>query len=184
MENAAQKKKEREQEQLLQKENLSLQLSKYGGLWDSEEDVVKNLQLLKTEGEKRLALKVQLNFRNVLLTKCEKSPFHLSSGGKMKPVNEIRDNLFKIIKWSIPEDTNELDNNFSVIIGEDVLENQKLKSAELAKKERQKESQPTVSSRVSPPPPGCLKEKNHPPPNFSHPWVPRILIPPPQVKFF
>ena len=47
MENAAQKKKEREQEQLLQKENLSLQLSKYGGLWDSEEDV-KNLQLLKT----------------------------------------------------------------------------------------------------------------------------------------
>ena len=113
MENAAQKKKEREQEQLLQKENLSLQLSKYGGLWASEEDVVKNLQLLKTEGEKRLALKVQLNFRGkVLLTKCEKSLFHLSSGGKMKPVNEIRDNLFKIIKWNIPEDTNKVDNNF------------------------------------------------------------------------
>ena len=33
--------------------------------------------------------------------------------------------------------------------------------------------------------PPCLKEKNpSPPPNFSQPWVPRILIPPPQVKFF
>ena len=58
--NAAQKKKEREQEQLLQKENLSLQLSKYGGLCASEENVVKNIQLLKTEGEKSLALKMQL----------------------------------------------------------------------------------------------------------------------------
>ena len=33
--------------------------------------------------------------------------------------------------------------------------------------------------------PPCLKEKkSSPPPNFSHPWVPRILIPPPQVKLF
>ena len=41
-----------------------------------------------------------------------------------------------------------------------------------------------VSSRVSPPPP-CLKEKNPPPPlpHFSHPWVPRILIPPLKWNF-
>ena len=105
----------------------------YGGLWASEEYVVRNLQLLKIQWEKRLALKVQLNFRGkVLLTKCEKSLFHLSSGAKMKPVNKIRCNLFKIIKWNIPEETNEVVNNFSMVMAEDVLENQKLKSAELA----------------------------------------------------
>ena len=145
--NATWKKKEREQEQQLQKENLSLQLSKCVRLWACEEDVVKDLQLLKAEGENRLALKVQLNFKGkVLLTKCEKSLFHLSSGEEMKPINEVRDNLFKIIKWNIKEETNEVD-NFSMVIAEDVLENQKLKSAELAKKERQKESQPPPAKR-------------------------------------
>ena len=63
-------------------------------------------------------------------------------------------------------------NNFSKSKG--LSRNQALKIQATAK------NTSIVASRVSPPPlPPLEGKKSFPPPNFSHPWVPRILIPPP-----
>ena len=61
------------------------------------------LAKLKTDPEKRLALKLQLNFRNeVLESKCDKSLFYMSSGGKIRPVYELVENVIKVINWTKP----------------------------------------------------------------------------------
>ena len=50
-----------------------------------------------SDKEKRIALKIQLNFRQkVIGVKCGKIFFTLSSGGKMKPISETRDNLVQV----------------------------------------------------------------------------------------
>ena len=84
MESTAKKKQEKERVTLIEKERLTEQISHHGGLW-LEEDISVELAKLKTDPAKWLALKIQLNFRNkVIETKCDKSLFYMSSGGKNK----------------------------------------------------------------------------------------------------
>ena len=95
------KKKQKEMEQLQEREGLTIQINKYGGLWTNHRDVKQVLDTLNGAEEKRLALKIQLNFRSkVLTTKCDKSLFYMSSGGKLKSVDEIAKHLVKIITWA------------------------------------------------------------------------------------
>ena len=57
------------------------------------------LAKLKTSSDKRLALKIQLNFQNrVSETKCDKSLSCMSSGGKIRPLNELVD-IFLTAMW-------------------------------------------------------------------------------------
>ena len=51
-----------------------------GGLWCSKEAAGKYLKKLKTEKEKKSALKIQLGFRQVLGVDCDKSLFISSKG--------------------------------------------------------------------------------------------------------
>lgn len=44
---------------------------------------------IPNEKDKMLALKIQLNFRQVIRVNCERSFFTLSSGGKTKLVSEL-----------------------------------------------------------------------------------------------
>ena len=59
------------------------------------------LSSFSSEKEKRIALKIQLNFRQkVIGVKCCKRFFTLSPSGKMKLLSESRDNLVHVIKWN------------------------------------------------------------------------------------
>ena len=86
------------------------------------------LSNFSSDTEKRVALKIQLNFlQNVIGVKCGKRFFTLSSGGKMKPISEIRDNLIHVIKWNSnlqPESAN-LDFSKPCIICDSDLRKQK-----------------------------------------------------------
>ena len=93
MENRGRKKQDKERVTLIEKERLPEQITHYGGLW-LEKDISVELAKLKTDPEKWLALKLQLNLWNkVLETKCDKSLFYMSSGGKIRPVDELVENL-------------------------------------------------------------------------------------------
>ena len=85
------------------------ELVDFGGLWDIDMIDTK-LSNFSSDKEKRIALKIQLNFwQKVIGVKRGKKFFTLSSGGKMKPISEIRDNLVHVIKWNSnvqPENAN------------------------------------------------------------------------------
>lgn len=61
MENRERKKQDKERVTLIEKERLTEQITHYGGL-QLEEDISVKLAILKTGQDKRLALKIQLNF--------------------------------------------------------------------------------------------------------------------------
>lgn len=61
MENKEKKKQEKERQMLTEREQLANQINEYGGLW-SKEVVWKNINELRSEADKRLALEIQLNF--------------------------------------------------------------------------------------------------------------------------
>ena len=65
---------------MLEKERLAKDIKKVGGLWCSKEAAEKYLKKLKTEKEKKSALKIQLGFRQVLGVDCDKSLFISSKG--------------------------------------------------------------------------------------------------------
>ena len=92
-----------------EKESLLRELDDFGGLWDIDMIDTK-LSNFSSDKEKRIALKIQLNFwQKVIGVKRGKKFFTLSSGGKMKPISEIRDNLVHVIKWNSnvqPENAN------------------------------------------------------------------------------
>ena len=58
----------------LEKERLAKEIE-VGGLWSSKEAAENYLKKLKTEKEKKSALKIQLGFRQVLGVDCDKSLF-------------------------------------------------------------------------------------------------------------
>ena len=60
MENRGRKKQDKERVTLIEKERLPAQITHYGGLW-LEKDISVELAKLKTDPEKWLALKLQLN---------------------------------------------------------------------------------------------------------------------------
>ena len=59
LETAMRKKKQKEMEQLQERERLSIQINQYGGLWAKPKVVKQALDTLNSEEEKRLALKIQ-----------------------------------------------------------------------------------------------------------------------------
>ena len=76
------------------------ELDDFGGLWDIDMINTK-LSNFSSDNEKRIALKMRLNFRQkVTGVKCGKRFFTLSSRGKMIRISEIRDNLVHVIKWN------------------------------------------------------------------------------------
>ena len=112
-----------------EKEKLLRELDNFRGLWGI--DMVDTKYSLQEYA--RIALKIQLNFQqNVIGVKCGKRFFTLSSGGKMKPIAEIRDNLIHVIKWNSnlqPESAN-LDFSKPCIIADSDLRKQKSISKE------------------------------------------------------
>ena len=58
------------------------------------------LSKLKTVKNKTENLKLQLDFRNkVLNVKCDRSLFFLSQKGVNRTVDELKENLIKVIAW-------------------------------------------------------------------------------------
>ena len=70
------------------------------------------LRKLSSEKEKRLALKIQLTFQQkVIGVKCARTYFTMSSGGVMKPISKLLENLKHVITWN--SDTSDTDVDFS-----------------------------------------------------------------------
>ena len=133
--------KERKEKRVAEeKERLLRELDDFGGLWDIDM-VDTKLSNFSSDKEKRIALKIQLNFRQkVIGVKCGKRFFTLSSGGKIKPISEIRDNLAHVIKWNSnvqPENAN-LDFSKPCIISDSDLRKQKSIFKENLTKQQQK----------------------------------------------
>ena len=91
-------KERKEKRDAEEKERLLRELDDFGGLWDIDM-VDTKLSNFSSDKEKKIALKIQLNFwQKVIGVKCGKRFFTLSSSGKMKPLPEIKDNLVHVIK--------------------------------------------------------------------------------------
>ena len=87
-----------------EKEKLLKQSNEYGGLWGTSEIDAK-VENFKTEKEKRMDLKIQLNFhQKVLGVKCCRSLFPMTSGDKVRKIDLLIKNLKEVISWS--KDTN------------------------------------------------------------------------------
>ena len=102
-----QKKEKRDAEE---RKRLLRQLDNFGGLWDL--DVVDaKLSKLSSEKEKSLALKIQLSFwQKVIGLKCSRTYFTILSGGVMKPISRLLENLKHVRTWnSDTSDTDDVD---------------------------------------------------------------------------
>ena len=83
-----------------EKEKLVKQINEFGGLWDLNDILIK-LKKFQTEKDKKLALKVQLNFcQKVLGVRCNRSLFAMTSGRKAKDLSTIVENLKEVINWT------------------------------------------------------------------------------------
>ena len=83
-----------------EKEKLLKQFNECGGLWGISE-VEARVENFKTDKEKRMTLKVQLNFhQKVLGVKCCLSLIAVTSGGKVKDICMLIKNLKEVISWS------------------------------------------------------------------------------------
>ena len=143
------KKQKRDAEE---KERLLRELDNFGGLWGIDM-VDTKLSNFSSDKEKRIALKIQLNFRQkVIGVKCGKRFFTLSSGGKIKPISEIRDNLIHVIKWNLnlqPESAN-LDFSKPCIISDSDLRKQKsIFKENLAKQQQKNEVEKVGGKRLT-----------------------------------
>ena len=82
-----------------EKEKLVELIAEIGGLWDIS-TIDKNLETFASVQDKRSALKIQIHFRQkVLNIKCDRILFFMSSGGKVKPFQELVENLKAICNW-------------------------------------------------------------------------------------
>ena len=158
LKSAIEKKQIKDQAKCLEKEHLTEQIAKVGGLW--KENLENHLSEFKNENQCRLALKLQLNFRNkVLGVNCDKKLFHLSSGGKLKSVEELTNNLKEVISWnSIPEnhDTGINLQAVPILLSKSTLNLQKEKNISLAisttqKSKKKISSPPQKKQRISKP---------------------------------
>ena len=85
----ARKKKSRTR---LMKEKLCAEISKYGGLWLTEEQIETKLAEMETDSEKRVTLKCQLQFRQKVISMCpsdDKKLFYLSGKGQVKVCERV-----------------------------------------------------------------------------------------------
>ena len=93
-------KEKKEKRDAEDKERLLRELDNFARLWGIDM-VDTKLSNCSSDKDKGIALKIQLNFwQKVIGVKCGKRFFTLSSGGKIKPTSEIRNNLIHVIKWN------------------------------------------------------------------------------------
>ena len=97
-------------------------------MWGISE-VEARLENLKAEKEKRMALKIQLNFhQKVLGVKCCQSLFAMTSGGKVKDICVLIKNLKEVISWSKDSNSNanaEIDFSRPIFVTQAALEKEK-----------------------------------------------------------
>ena len=100
-------KERKEKSQAEERKKLLKQLNGYGGLWE-EAEVEKKVATFSTEKDKKSALKVRFCFcQKVIGSKCHRSYFTMSSGGKMKPITVLVDNIRFVCRWSSVEPSSE-----------------------------------------------------------------------------
>ena len=88
-----QKQKERQAQRI---QSSTVALTKYGGLWVTQDDMQQNLEKLQTQSSKCEALKSQLRFRkHVMLESSKENAFRFafSKAGKVLPIEEMQQNL-------------------------------------------------------------------------------------------
>ena len=85
----------------LMKEKLCAEISKYGGLWLTEEQIETKSAEMVTDSEKRAALKCQLQFRQKVICMCpsdDKKLFYYFEKGQAKSVKELTENLKTLLR--------------------------------------------------------------------------------------
>ena len=125
-----------------EKEKLVKQINEFGGLWDLSDIPIK-LKKFQTEKDKKLALKVQLNFcQKVLGVRCNLSLFAMTSGRKAKDLSTIVENLKEVINWTNDGEHDEnIDISQPVFVSSVVLGKKKAILKECASKATLKEAQ-------------------------------------------
>ena len=85
--------------ELTEKEKLTEEISKIGGLWMSKSDTVTGLANVKKKAEKVKLLKLQIKFRRKVLcqTYSDLSVFKFSQNGKQLSVDQLEANLYKLL---------------------------------------------------------------------------------------
>ena len=93
---------------------------------DRRYDTIK-LKNMSSDSDKRLALKIQLLIRNkVLNTKCDRNLFFMSSGGKLKSIGMLIENLKKVINFTEVVRNSEITpNDFPLTVSSSLLCKQK-----------------------------------------------------------
>ena len=124
------------------REKLVKQINEFGWLWELN-DIPMKLKKFQTVQDKKLALKVQLNFQQkVLGVRCNRSLFAMTSGGKAKDLQTIIKNLKEVIIWTSDGEPDEnIDISQPVFVSPVVLEKEKQILKERASKATLKEAQ-------------------------------------------
>ncbi|RXM95170.1 Spindlin-W [Acipenser ruthenus] len=101
MRDKKQQKIQKEAKDIGTKEQLTVELGKYGGLWDSEEDIDEQLNSLETSARIN-AVVAQLKFRRFVIgMKNENGIFNISKAGKKLSLEELTNNLKSVVCRSI-----------------------------------------------------------------------------------
>ena len=136
-----------------EREKLLKQINECGGLRGILE-VKARLENLETEKEKRMALKIQLNFhQKVLGVKCCQSLFAMTSGGKVKDICVLIKNLKEVVSWSkdVNSNTNaEIDFSSPIFVTQAALEKEKKMFKERAAQTTQKEKEKALGKENIP----------------------------------
>ncbi|MGH0147156.1 UNVERIFIED_CONTAM: hypothetical protein FKN15_069937 [Acipenser sinensis] len=101
MRDKKQQKIQKEAKDIGAKEQLTVELGKYGGLWDSEEDIDEQLNSLETSARINTVV-AQLKFRRFVIgMKNENGIFNISKAGKKLSLEELTNNLKSVVCRSI-----------------------------------------------------------------------------------
>ena len=125
------------------------QLVAVGGLWESEESVLKKVEEIEDDKKIKIALLAQIKFhKNVLKSKGPKKLFQESSNNKKHTIDELKQNLIEILTINNCNDNEETSKGFSykpiADVKEEIVEKKKELFAKVAdgrRKIRVKQSQ-------------------------------------------
>ena len=126
------------------KERLCAEISQYGGLWLKEEQIDAKLAEMRTDSEKRAALKCQLQFRQKVISMCpsnDRKLFFLSEKGHVKSAQELTDNLKNLLRQLKNDKTitkSSLESNLPIVLSETKLLKEKDRLRNLCHKEVEK----------------------------------------------
>ena len=126
------------------KERLCAEISQYGGLWLKEEQIDAKLAEMRTDSEKRAALKCQLQFRQKVISVCpsnDRKLFFLSEKGHVKSVQELTDNLKNLLRQLKNDKAvirSSLKSNLPIVLSQTKLLEEKDRLRKLCHKEVQK----------------------------------------------